>query len=129
MRGKEEGREVPWTRGIPSEDDGDGTKGPTWSRPTRQVQGRITERKILKDRGAKVHPNSGAGKIKDDGHDEDYLYEVKDANKTHSISALEIRNLRKRAAQQGKQAVYIIKFPGFTMECFVRTGWSDEMVE
>ena len=42
----------------------------------------MTEAKILKERGALVHPNSGAGTIKDDGHDDDYVYEVKDARKT-----------------------------------------------
>lgn len=136
MRGKDEGKEVPWTRGVRGSDDGEGvTETPEprasggqsvgWSIPSRSVQGRITERKILKARGAKVHSNSGAGRVKDDGHDEEAIYEIKDAQKSHTIIAKEIRGLRKRAAQQGKQGVYIIKFPGFTLECFIRQGWSD----
>lgn len=126
MRGEEKGPEVPWTRGVRSSGDGDGVAGPSWSPDTRQVQGRTTERKVLKARGAKVHPNSGAGRIKDDGHDDEAIYEVKDAQKSHTIKAVEIRGLRKRAAEQGKQGVYIIKFPGFTMECFIRQGWNED---
>lgn len=125
IRGEEKGPEGPWTRGIREGDDGEGDDGPAWSPPTRQVQGRVTEKKWLKARGAKVHPNSGAGRIKDDGHDEDSIYEVKDANKTFVVNAKEMAALRKRAAQVGKQGVLVIKFPGFVMECFIRQEWHD----
>lgn len=37
--------------------------------------------------------------------------------KTHTLKAEDLRALRKRAAQQGKQGVYIVKFPGFELEC------------
>ncbi len=127
---QEERKKVPWTRGIPGTGGGEQTKGtsrtrPAWSAPTRQVQGRRSEKKILKDRGAKIHPNSGAGKIKDDGSTSEEIIEVKDANKTFTVNAKDIRALRSRASQQGKQGVLIIKFPGFQMECRItaRRDW------
>lgn len=59
---------------------------------------------------------SGAGRIKDDGHDDDNLYEVKTAELTHSIKATDIKGLWERAVQQGREAVYLIEFGnGFTI--------------
>lgn len=81
-----------------------------WSPRSRSKEGEQTERQIAKKRGMRAHPRSGAGKIKDDASDGDTVLEVKDANKTHSINALELLAVWKRAIQQGKQAQYVIYF-------------------
>lgn len=81
------------------------------------MQGRQTEKQIVPKRGGKVHPNSGAGKIKDDGSSADELFEVKDANKTHTLNALELKKLWQRAVRQGKEAHYIIYFRSIDMTC------------
>lgn len=115
---------LPWSRGRGGASETDGGEiasglDVAWKIPSRSIQGRITEKKVLKRRGAKVHPNSGAGRIKDDGSDQERLYEVKDAVKTHTLKAEDLRSLRVRAAKQGKAAVYIVKFPGFELECTI----------
>ena len=77
---------------------------------SRQVQGRRTEKRVIKDLGARLHPNSGSGRIKEDGSDADNLYEVKDAGKTHTLSSKPLETSWLRALRQGKQSVWIIKF-------------------
>jgi hypothetical protein len=89
-----------------------------WQKPSRQVQGRITERKLLQDIGARVHPNSGAGHIKEDGSDEEHLYEVKDCRKSFTLKASDLRQSFVRAVRQQKTSVWMIHFSdaGFTAE-------------
>lgn len=77
---------------------------------TPQVKGRKVERKVLRDLGARQHPMSGAGRIKEDGHDDDHLYEVKDANRVFTLNSKDLRTSWNRAVQQDKDAVWIIKF-------------------
>lgn len=77
---------------------------------TRQVQGRRTEKMIAKDIGARLHPNSGSGRIKEDASDEYALYEIKDAGKTHTLSSKSLETSFVRATRQGKESVWIIKF-------------------
>lgn len=77
---------------------------------TRQQDGASTEKRLLKERGARQHPRSGAGRIKEDGSDEKYLYEVKDANLTFALKSADLMQSWKRAIVQGKDAVWIIKF-------------------
>lgn len=81
-----------------------------WSPRTRQEEGRKTERKVVRDRGGRVHPNSGAGHIKDDGSSDTELIEVKDAIKSHTIKASDLFALFRRAAKQSKDPVYVIQF-------------------
>lgn len=82
-----------------------------WSAATRQQQGLKAEAKILKDRGARQHPRSGAGSIKEDGSDDHNLYEIKNTRKkSFSLKALDLRTSFKRAVQQGKRSVWIIDF-------------------
>jgi hypothetical protein len=78
----------------------------------------VTEAKVLKSRGALVHPNSGAGAIKDDGHDDDYVYEVKDVAKTITVNGKEVLATHIRALRQGKQAKWLLVFTelGITAE-------------
>lgn len=89
---------------------------------TRQEDGADTEKRILRGRGARQHPRSGAGRIKYDGSDDDDLIEVKDANKSHTLQASLLNDLFVTATRQGKDAVYIVTFldPSLYVECRVR---------
>lgn len=86
---------------------------------TRQVQGRRTEKKVIKAMGARLHPNSGSGRIKEDGSDEFALYEVKDAGKTHTLSSKALETSWLRATRQSKESIWIIKF-GNGMKATIR---------
>lgn len=81
-----------------------------WNPVTPQVKGIQREKAILKDIGALRHPMSGAGRIKDDGHDDQNLYEIKTAEKTHTVNSDELGALWKRAVKQNLDAVYLIEF-------------------
>jgi hypothetical protein len=64
----------------------------------------------LKKRGAILHSNSGAGSIKEDGHDDVYLFEVKDARKTFRLSAAALRATFVRAVRQGRVGCWLVYF-------------------
>lgn len=89
---------------------------------TPQVRGRKTEKKIARKEGARLHPNSGAGRIKYDASDEDRLIEIKDANKSHTLQSSLLNDLFVKATRQGKDAVYIVTFmdQSLYVECRVR---------
>jgi hypothetical protein len=85
---------------------------------SRQQEGRLSEKKAAKNRGARLHPNSGAGHIKHDFSDDETLYEHKDAGKGYRLTAKEMNELHIRAYRQGKQGLFIIKFEnGTEVEC------------
>ena len=77
---------------------------------TRQQDGAATETRILRERGARQHPRSGAGRIKEDGSTEDDLIEVKDANLSFSLKGADLLQTFVRATRQGKNGVWVIKF-------------------
>lgn len=77
---------------------------------TPQVKGRKTEKKIARAEGARLHPNSGAGRIKEDASDDNRLIEIKEAGKTHTLSAKELEVSWRRAVHQNKTSVRILKF-------------------
>lgn len=77
---------------------------------SRQVRGRQFESDYLKAVGAIAHPNSGAGRIKDDGHDDEDLIEVKFVGRQHAINGINLKALFQRATRQGKRARYVIYF-------------------
>jgi hypothetical protein len=81
-----------------------------WSPRSRQTTGNQTEKQIIKKRGGRSHPMSGAGSIKWDGSTEDSLLEIKSAKVTHSIKGKMLRDLLADANKQGKDALYIIHF-------------------
>lgn len=81
-----------------------------WQPRSRQMQGRRTEQVLARQRGARTHPNSGAGRIKDDASTEDTVIEYKDAKKTHTLKADDLDALFRRATKQGKDAEYVIYF-------------------
>jgi hypothetical protein len=49
-------------------------------------------------------------RIKHDASDAETLYEIKDANKTYSLSADELHTLWVRAMRETKEPVFIVKF-------------------
>lgn len=105
---------------VGERDAGDGL-GLPYGVDSRQVQGRKTEKKILRQRGARQHPNSGAGRIKEDGSDDQFLYEVKDANKSFALHGKDLLVSFIRAVRQGKEAVWIVQFAnGVEAEIHVR---------
>lgn len=83
-----------------------------------------TEKQIIKKKGGRVHPRSGAGPVKDDGSTEDEVFEVKDANLSHTLKAKDLEALFRRAARQGKDAKYIVYFGsvGLTAEININKG-------
>ena len=68
----------------------------------------------------KGHPNSGAGKIKYDGSNDDCVMEVKDASKSFTLNRTYLESLFKNAARQGKEAVLIVEFPDLVVEAKIR---------
>lgn len=82
----------------------------SWGPRSRQKMGELTERQIAKKKGARIHPRSGAGSIKDDASTDDVQMEIKDANKSYSLKGSELNTLLKRAIQRNKDAQFIIYF-------------------
>ncbi len=94
-----------------------------WATTTRQREGRLTEKKKAKELGAKAHPASGALRIKHDASDDLTLYEIKDANKTHTVKATELMSVWREATMAGKEAVYLVTFKnGITLFGVVQKG-------
>lgn len=91
-----------------------------WAPRSRSKEGEQTERQIAKKRGARAHPRSGAGKIKDDASNATHQYEVKDANLSHTIKASDLLALWKRAVRQGKEAEYVIYFKSVDLTATLR---------
>ncbi len=84
--------------------------GLPWNKPTRQMQGIRSERKILKILGARRHPMSGAGSIKYDGSDEEHVYEIKDAEVAYVLQGKYLRDGFQQAARQSKRFVLVVHF-------------------
>lgn len=70
------------------------------------------------------HANSGAGHIKADAHNDDYLVEIKDANKSFKLDSKELRELFVRAVRQDRSAMLLIYFTDgdFVVECRLIPG-------
>lgn len=81
-----------------------------WKNRSRQETGMQTEKLIAKKRGARLHPRSGAGNIKDDASTDDAVLEIKDAMKSHTLQGAALDKLFRRATRQGKDAKYIVYF-------------------
>lgn len=88
------------------------------------MEGMQTEKQIVRKRGGRVHPRSGAGKIKDDGSNEEEVMEIKDAKRSHTLKVGDLLSLFKRATHQGKEARYIVYFSDddLTAEITLRRG-------
>jgi hypothetical protein len=77
---------------------------------TRQQQGRYSEKTQAKKHGVRLHPNSGAGRIKEDASDETRVVEFKDASKSFTLNGADLLGTFQRAVRQGKDSVWIITF-------------------
>lgn len=64
----------------------------------------------MKAMGARLHPMSGAGSIKGDGSDDEHHYEVKDANKSYTLSGEYIRTHYREAIAEAKEAIMLVHF-------------------
>ena len=107
------GRKVHWLseeQPDKSPDLEEGTLGTNWKPRTRQSEGRQSEKRIAKKLGAKVHPNSGALRIKHDASDDETLYEIKDANKSFTLKAEDLNTLWVRAVRESKEPVFIVEY-------------------
>ena len=91
-----------------------------WQKATRQEQGRISERKGITKMGGRVHPMSGAGSIKADGSTDDEVIEWKDANKSYTLKAADLEELRRHAIRQGKDGLFIIQFNDPRLRAVIR---------
>lgn len=69
--------------------------------------------------GARVHPNSGAGKIKYDGSDDDTVYEVKDMTKSFSLIAADLYASFVHASRQGKRMVWMVYFRAYDITAII----------
>lgn len=94
--------------------------GLPWAVKSRQMQGLDTEKRLLKERGAKVHPRSGAGRIKEDGSNGETVYEVKDCRKTYTLKAKDLRASFVNAVRQGKDSTWLIYFDDVNFTAEVR---------
>lgn len=77
---------------------------------TQQARGRRDEKKMAKAVGAKLHPNSGAGRIKDDASSDTALYEFKSVGSSHVLNGNILYQLFVRAVRADKDPVYVIYF-------------------
>jgi hypothetical protein len=65
---------------------------------------------MAKDRGARLHPNSGSGRIKDDASSDATRYEFKSVDRAHTLHGQALLDLFRRAVREGKEAEYVIFF-------------------
>ena len=83
-----------------------------WRTPDDRTRGLRREAKVVKERGGRVHPRSGAGRIKNDGSTQEADIEVKSTNgKQFILKAEELRKSWVQAVRAGKeQMVWVIVF-------------------
>lgn len=86
---------------------------------TPQVKGRKDEKKMARERGARLHPMSGAGRIKDDASTDDVIYEFKSVKSTHTLSGKALLDLLLRSIKQGKEAEYVVQFGDARIEATI----------
>jgi hypothetical protein len=91
---------------------------------TPQVRGRKAEKAMGQTFGARMHPMSGAGSIKDDASNDVAVYEFKNVQKTHTINGSALKGLWRRAIKQDKTPMYVIYFEDddLTVICSITKG-------
>lgn len=88
-----------------------------WEPKTPQEYGKRVEKKRAKERGARVHPGSGSGRIKYDASTTETLYEFKEVAKSHTLKGDYLEEIFVTATRQGKDAIYVVSFGnGITLE-------------
>lgn len=87
---------------------------------TPQDKGRASERDMARNRGAHLHPMSGAGRIKDDASNDEAVFEFKNVFKSHSLRGTDLLALFVRAVRQGKQPIYVVYFEDVAITAEIR---------
>jgi hypothetical protein len=89
---------------------------------TPQVKGRLYEQKRSRQLGLRLHPASGAGRIKHDASDEGTVVEFKQAERSFTLQGKYLEGLFKEATRQDKTAIMEINFKqaGITATLIVR---------
>lgn len=81
-----------------------------WRTPTRQEVGLQEEAIILKLHGARQHPGSGSGQIKEDGSTDEEIIQIKTVNSTVVLKGIDIQQLWLAASRTNKRARLIVFF-------------------
>ena len=81
-----------------------------WDSKTPQVRGRERERELAKELGARLHPMSGAGRVKNDMSTDDVSIESKSAMRSYSLSGDYLAQVWLQAISAGKEAAMVIEF-------------------
>lgn len=78
---------------------------------TPQKRGRRLEGPMAKSYDARLHPNSGAGKIKNDASNTEQMFEFKTTDKKgYRLTTDELLKLFTSATQVDKEPVFVIDF-------------------
>jgi len=95
-----------------------------WRARTPQDKGREAEKRLVKQRGGRVHPRSGAGRIKNDGSTREADFEVKHtARSSFTLKGEELKKSWVQAVRSGKeQMMWVIEFEkhGIVAEIIVK---------
>lgn len=97
-----------------------------WEKDSPQKAGRRAEARAAKKAGARLHPMSGAGRIKQDYSDDQSVTEHKRASKSFTLKLSDVRDAHKNAALQGKTSEWVIEFPGYTLRGTVERTREEE---
>ena len=121
--GPDDGVKDWWAESAEAEDPSKTDLHLPYQKHTPQVMGRKVEPGMARKLGARLHPNSGAGKIKDDASNEDTVYEFKNANRSFTLNGSDLSATHARAVRQGKEGVWVITFAnGITAEIHLIGG-------
>lgn len=93
---------------------------PYQAKVSRSVEGRKVEAKVLKARGYQIHSNSGAGHIKEDGHDEYDLVEHKLTAKSFTLNGKDLLTTHIRANRQERVACWLVTFSDYDITAEIR---------
>ncbi|CAB5220303.1 hypothetical protein UFOVP238_20 [uncultured Caudovirales phage] len=82
-----------------------------WQAETPQKAGRRAEASAAKRENKRLHPMSGAGRIKGDYSDDDHVYEHKSVGKQFTLRGVDVASLWKSSTKTGKTPVWVVEFP------------------
>lgn len=82
---------------------------------TPQERGREAERRLVKERGGRVHPRSGAGRIKNDGSTKESDFEVKHTGRSSfTLKGADLRKSWVDSVRAGKEEMrWVIEFANY----------------
>ena len=97
---------------------------PTGADITAQEKGRRAERKVAQSLRTRVHPASGAGRIKADMSNSEEVIEMKHVARSHTVKLATLLSTLQQAQKDGKQARYVVHFTDgdITLDAHIRRG-------